>query len=256
MIKRFSITELIATQYIAYLERVIAIVNLSDPTKLKIVLRLNILIAYVARIEKVLKKEQALRETAELKVLEGERNAGIIGFTSFVNSYLRSTKPALVAASKLLFDYLQMLSTYIPREDSSTKSALLNKLYDDAQKKTDVKNAIAIIGAEDWIAQINNANKAFEAKYQARTIIISNEENEDTYSALRQPTKLAYDGLIGIINSRYDVALYENTDTKDLQDLINNINALVEQTEQIIKSTKPKKGKGKLTKAPPSNPIN
>jgi len=256
MIKRFSITELNATQFVAYLERLITIINLSDPTKLKIVLRLNILIAFVTRIEKVLKKEQALRETAELKILEGGRTAGIIGFTSYVNSYLRSSKPNLVAASKLLFDYLQMLSPYIPREDSSTKSALLNKLCEDAVKKAEVKNAIAIIGAEDWITQINNANKAFEAKYQARTIIISNEEHEDTYSALRQPTKLAYDGLIGILNSRYDVAVYENADTKDLLDLINNINALVEQTEQIIKSTKPKKGKGILTKTTPSNPIN
>ncbi len=251
MIKKFDLTGLVATQYFQFLMRLMKIIDDADPTKLNIILRVNPLKIFVAKLSKVVKQDQAYEETKEIKELEDDRDDAIKGYVGYVKSMTRSKKPAVKAAAKFLLNYLNNLSKHIYAEDYSSESAILNKIYQDYLTNTEIKAAIIAIGAQDWLTQINDSNVAFEAKYQERTVEIAEDETEESFTDLRQPSKEAYYALISIINSRYDVAVYENQDTTEYLNLINNINALIIQTEQIIAATKPKKGAGKK---PPTDP--
>jgi len=240
MIKKLRFSELVSTQFLQFFVRLLQMITGADPTKLKIILRVNTLNDLVNRITKVIKQEQAYKETVEIKQYEAERDDAIIGFVAFVKSQTRSKKANVKAAAIFLLNYLNNLSPHIHTEDYSSESAILTKIYTDYQTDVEVKNAIITIGAQDWLTQINDANVAFEAKYKARTITIAADKTKDTYSDLRQPTKDAYYSLLNIIQARFEVALYENQDTTEYVNLMNNMNALIAQTEQIIASTKPK----------------
>lgn len=253
MIKKLRFPQLVSTQFYQFFVRLLVIITNADPTKLKIILRVNPLKDLVDRIAKVLKQDQAYKETAEIKQLEDDRDDAIIGYVGYVKAQTRSKKANIKAAALFLLNYLNNLSPQIYAEDYSSESAILYKIYADYLNNTEVRNAIITIGAQDWLTQINDANVAFEAKYQARTVEIGVQATKDTYSDLRQPTREAYNGLVNIINARYEVALYENQDTTEYVNLMNNMNALIAQTEQIIESTKPK-GDGKNPTTPPTTP--
>jgi hypothetical protein len=255
MIKKLRFSELVSTQFLQFFVRLLQMITGADPTKLKIILRVNTLNDLVNRIAKVIKQEQAYQETVEIKKDDDERDDAIIGYVTHVKSQTRSKKANVKAAAIFLLNYLNNLSPHIHSEDYSSESAILTKIYADYLTDVEVKNAIVTIGAQDWLTQINDANVAFEAKYKARTITMATDKTLDTYSDLRQPTKEAYYSLLNIIQARYEVALYENQDTTDYVNLINNMNALIAQTEQIIASTKPKgDGNNPSTTTPPTTP--
>lgn len=251
MIKKFDVQQLTATQYLQFLVRLAQLILGADPAKLKIKLRFDALNDIVDRLEKVVKKDQELKETEEIVKLDNERDDAIIGFLEFVKALTRSKKANIKAAALLLKRYLNNLSKHIYSEDFSSETTLLTKLYTDYQTNTEIKNAVVTISAEDWLIEINDANVAFEAKYKDRTVSIGNNEKTESFTKLRKPAKTAYQALVKIIESRYEAAVDDKLDTKDLVKLIDNINALVDQTEQIIASTKPKGGDSNPPKDPP-----
>lgn len=160
-----------------------------------------------------------------------------------MRSIIKSWKPEERAAPLFLKDYLLNLSPYVYSEDYSAESAILGKFHQDYLEKAEIKATVAAIKADDWLARINDANLAFEAKYQARTEHIGMDEAKEKYSKPRKPSRQAYYDLVEIINARYVVALYEEQDLSGNQNLINTINALIAQTERIIANTKPRGGK-------------
>ncbi len=230
---------LTASQFVDFLFRILSILNLTDLAKLKIKKRYNVLNAIFIKLNEAYKEEQALAETKEIRSLENRRDRAIRGFSKYIDGLILSPKANIASAALLLKNFLRNLSPNIAKEDYASESSILRKVYDAYLNNTEIKAAIITIAAQDWLTEINDANTAFENKYAARTIVISTNNNKESFTQLRPKAFEAYKKVLKIIDSRYDVALDEEVDGTDYLNLINQINATIDQAEQIIASTQP-----------------
>jgi len=230
---------LTASQFVDFLFRILTILKLSDLPKLKIKKRFDILNAIFNELNDALKREQALAESKEIEALDKRRDRAIRGLMKLIEALILSNKVNIAEAALLLQNFLKNLSPNIAKEDFATESSVLRKFYEAYQNDAKIKAAVITIGAQDWLTEINDANTAFETKYAARTIVITTNNNKQSFSELRPKALEAYKSVLKIIDSRYDVTLDEGVDGTEYLNLINQINATIDQAEQIIKSTQP-----------------
>lgn len=241
MIDKLNSARLSSAEYLQFLVLLLEITEASMPIKLKINNEKEVLEAIIIRLKAAFDREKAFSQTKELELLDKGRDIAITAFLLWVKCLTDHPNPVKKANAIIINKYLKRHGSGIAQLNWQAESSVLTKITEDTTNNIDLKNALISLDGTEWITEINDANKAFIAKYAERTVAMGENGNKESFYVVRVPAKEAYAELVDIIESRYKTAKSDKVDVSEFKTLIDNFNATIHQFKELIKTSKPKK---------------
>lgn len=173
--------------------------------------------------------------TAELQALDKRRDNAIQGIALIVKAYSYHHQPNVVAAAALVQNKLKLYRGNIAYQNYMAESACIhNFLTDSAQPK--LAAAIALLPLAPWVAELQAAHTAFEDCFMQRIQAIGAQQKTDV-AKLRKQTTTLYRQVANLISAQYIIS----DGAAPYDGLIADINALIKQYKQVLRSRKSEK---------------
>ena len=220
----------------------------AGPDALKIKPPRDLLAAMLLRLEAALNQEKANEETRQLEALDSERDDYYTGLTYLINGYAMGKDTAKKEAAQVVKLLLRAQGKNVARQNYQAETAILNKVVKALTTDAKYTAAVAALGLQTWVGDIDAANLAFEAKFKSRNTSISTNDAGPAFGELRKETLPLIDRLFDLISSRYYTAMEDAQPTAAYEALVKEINTLI---DSFVPYTLPK---NKEDKTPPVAP--
>jgi hypothetical protein len=229
MVPKISVNRLRNGEFLRFSNNVISIVTDNGPDALLVTPLLNTLKTANAEAEALFNKEKGSAFTEELTHLDDRRDKAINGISLFVDAHLIHFDAATNNHARILKTNLDAHGTGIAKENYQIETTILKKIAADWTTKPELATATAALGLNNWLAELDAANKAFDAKFLER-----NKQQgaapTDKLKEKRMEVAAAYEKLADRINSYFDIN--EGADpfgktTRELNVLIDKFNKLL-----------------------------
>jgi hypothetical protein len=125
---------------------------------------------------------------------DGQRDARFVGFRDYSQAFIYHPDPEKSAAASLLVRLIQNRDWSLHRLGYAVETSQLNGLLNDLQSP-EARASIKTIGAETWVTDLEEAQKAFEKLYQEK---IDAESKED-YPLISEARKKVIRYLEGLL---------------------------------------------------------
>jgi hypothetical protein len=238
---QISYSRLINAEFYQFLSLIAKSANDADPVLSKFKPEYDALVALQERLLAAINREKALELTAVLEKQDAERDKVISGFVSWINGLANHKRPAKSEPATTIQHYLANHGSGIADKNSQAETAILSKIVADFKSEPNLQNALAKLDGSDWIEDIEETNTAFMNTYAERNGQIGAKQIKETYFDIRKDAIPAYEALVGMILSRYKIAVADKSDITLLQKCVNEIDATLIQYRQLIKATQTNK---------------
>lgn len=233
MISSISLKFLNKDEYFQFISDILSLVQLSDPSKIKIRKAFDLLDLLKADLTLIASRERGSALTKEINALDVRRDDGIIGLRKIVDGNTRHKDEAIRNHALNLLKNIDSYGSGIASQGLSEETATLTKLHFDWTTIPQQIEAIAALNLSVWITEIDEANKLFNKKYLQRAQETGNTSSE-TITKKREETDKAYLKLNELILARFNAAIEDNEDPASYRQLINSINAIIEKYNTLI----------------------
>lgn len=164
----------------------------------------------------------------EIEMADFRRDQCIIAIKGIAENYLRHYDPAFVTAAEILLRTINKYGSSIATQNYMAESESLRQLCDDLEADGPAKDALVKLHLKEWAEEMRVANTAFSTLFQQR-----NKEASllpmGNVKELRASAKIAYDGLMAMLNARNLVS-----PSAPLTALINELNILIGKYNRLL----------------------
>lgn len=234
MIAAIDLNNLRNGEYITFYNNFIQIIDLNNAGFLLVKDEKNALEAEITKIEALYSLSQKSELTPEIEALDARRDKAINGIVITINGLSYHFDAAKSNAANLLAQALKPYGSGIANLNYVLETAQIERLVDDITSKPHLMDAARELGIADWFTELATANTEFNNKYLARTQQLG-AANPDNIKALRQVANQKYydlrDMLDGFYITKKKIDPWKKT--------INELNALIEQYNQLLANRKP-----------------
>lgn len=235
MIKSIYLRALNNAEYLQFIRFYIQLLEKNDPAALKIKPKLIALQARFNEAEAIYKLPLGNDLTGELLEFDLMRDNALMGIKALVEAYFFHYDAAFVAAANHLSKNIDLYGQRIAKMNYQEETTIIESLVRDWTTVPKLISAVKKLGLEDWMDNLENNNRKFMDAYTKRTEEYGSESTENL-RAKRIEVNAAYNDL----NDHLDAyMIIEKTD--NLQKAINELNALIEQYNTLLKSRRPEK---------------
>ena len=233
MISKIPLQELRNSEFLQFSTDTLGIVSLNDPNTLQVLTQFDALTISKTELEGLFKKEQGSQITDEIVKLDALRDSLINGISAVVlgNTYHFDT--TMQGYASVLEANLSIYGAGIARENYQSETAIINNILNDWSTQPDLITAVAALGLDAWVAQLEAANTSFNAKYLERTQELG-AVSSDTLKSKRLETANAYYELRDFIDSYFTI----NKGVAPFDKVTNELNALIDQYNKLLISRK------------------
>jgi hypothetical protein len=232
-------------EFLQFHNNVISIVTDNDPNALLVSALLNPLKTATAEAEALFNKEKGSTFTEALTLLDERRDKAINGIILFVDAHQIHFDAATSNHARALKTNLDAHGTGIAKENYQVETSILKKIVTDWTTKPELVAAVATLGLTAWIAELDTANKAFDAKFLER-----NKQQgaapTDKLKEKRVEVGAAYEKLVARINSYFDI----NAGADPFGKTTRELNVLIDKYNKLLAGRGKNGGDAPL----PSNP--
>jgi len=234
MILSINLRGLVNAEYYQLLKLVVDKVDEANATTLKIKKVRDDLAGILPALKSSLNAEVALSETKVIQDLDQRRDDAIIGLQMIVKGNTRHINTEKKDAANLLKAFFKAQGSEISRLNYQAETSVLDKITDKLKSDAKYIQAIALLGLDEWVAELETSNQQFETVFKSRNTEISASVTNLSFGELKKQSIPVYSKLMNMIESRYATTEEDGTPTAPYQNLINEINALVEAYNSYI----------------------
>lgn len=230
MISSIDLPRLRNAEYVQFQKDLVSIIQRNDAETLNITTKFQTLQTRLNELDVLFKRTLANENTKTIEELDAKRDQAITGIGMLITSYTYHFNVTLRTAAEKLNDSLQVYGTGISRLNYQAETATLTNLINDWETKTDLQEALTTLNLTDWINELKSLNTQFNTIYLNRTQEYGNASPE-TLKGKREQTNEDYYNLRDRINALHTLV---ETEDSPYQTVINQINALIEQYNELI----------------------
>lgn len=210
----------------------------------------DLLAAVFILLQKALNQENVKDETKKIKQLDDDRDSYYVGFSFLVEGYLRGKNDLKKNAAITIRGLLKSQGPNVVRQNYQIESAILSNVVKALTTEPKYIAAVETLGLQSWVADIDEANKAFETAFMSRNTSISESENVPAFGEVRLEAMPLIERLLNLISSRLETAKEDKQPTEPYEKLVAEINTLI---DSFVPYTLPKsKDKADDKPSPPS----
>ncbi len=232
-ISSIDLPKLRNAEFLQFSKDALAIIQLNDPAALSVTTWYNRFKTVTDAIESLFKTDQSNPITDELQTIDVRRDNAINGISAVAEGFSYHFAPATAAAAKTLTDHLSIFGAGIARENLQSETAILTSIVTDCKTKPELIAAIAVLGLDSWVTELEIANASFASRYLARTQQLG-AVSPDTIKAKRQEAAAAWYKLRDKLDAYYEI----NEGAEPFAKATNSLNALIAQYNTLINSRK------------------
>lgn len=230
MIYAIDFPRLRAADFIQFSKDFTSIIHRNNPEALLVKPQYDALMTKIPEMEKLFATLTSNPITAAIEALDLRRDRAIIGVSGLIRHYTYHFEPEKAQAGTVLQKSIdQYNSASIAAENYTTETTIINSLINDWETKSDLQNALTILGLSNWVAELKVANTEFNAKYIDRTQDYATASPENLKSK-RAETTAVYYALRKRLEARAEI---EGTPLYGMT--INELNALITQYNALLK---------------------
>ena len=222
------------SEFLQFSNDSLGIVQLNDPTALKVQPQFNNFMADTTAIDALFKADRGSLITNELVQLDERRDNAITGITAYVQALTYHFIPDTHRHAAALAANLGNYDAGVARQNYQSETAIINSILTDWNTKPALKAAVAALNIADWLAELAAANTAFNAKYLARTQELG-AISPDTIKQKRLDAANTFYKLRDFIDSYYTL----NEGAEPYAKVSNELNALITQYNTLLAGRKP-----------------
>jgi hypothetical protein len=229
MTERIKLKSLRNGEFLQFSNNVISIITDNNPDALLVTALFNPMKNATAEAEALFNKERGSSITEELTLLDERRDKAINGILLFLESHQNHFDAAISNATRVLKTNLDAHGTGIAKENYQVETTILKKIVADWTTKPELAAAVTTLGLTSWLAELDAANKAFDAKFLER-----NKQQgaapTDKLKEKRVEVVAAYEKLVKRINSQFDI----NEGAEPFGKTVRELNVLIEKFNRLL----------------------
>jgi len=240
MINSFYLRGLVNSEFYQFIKLIVDKVDESDPTVLKIKNRRDDLFKILAPLKSALNQETANAETKVIEALDERRDNTFKGLSFNITGSTFHSDPVKSEAATLLQVFIKAQGSGIARLNYQAETSVLSKITDAFKNDAKYVAAVATLGLQDWITNLETANVEFENRFKARNTDISVNADAPSFGSLKKQAIPLYTSLVALIESRYEAALDDKAPTAGYEKLMNEVNTLIDSFSIYLSKPKAK----------------
>ena len=233
MITSINLNDLRNGEYITFQKNCSQIIDLNDANALLVKGEKDLLDAETFKIEDLFLIMKKSELTPVIEALDARRDRAINGITITINGYTYYFEEDKSNAANVLANALKPYGSGIATLNLVLETAQIDSLISDFTSKPALIAAANVLGLTSWFTELGTANAAFNKKYLDRTQELG-AANPDNIKALRLIANQKYyelrDMLDGYFITKKKIDPWKKT--------INEINALIDQYNQLLANRK------------------
>jgi hypothetical protein len=229
MTNKISVNRLRNGEFLQFHNNVISIITDNNPDALLVTAQFNPLKNATAEAEALFNKERGSSFTEELTLLDERRDKAINGIFFFLEAHQNHFDAAINSNTRVLKTNLDAHGTGIARENYQVETTIIKKVVTDWATKPELAAAVAALGLTNWLAELDTANKAFDAKFLERNKH-QGATASDKLKEKRVEVVAAYEKLVRRINSQFDI----NEGAEPFGKTVRELNVLIEKFNRLL----------------------
>ncbi len=222
-------------EYLQYIKNYLEIVLRNNPTVLKVLAKYDDLMTKSTELDALFKKILANEKTAEILALDERRDDAINGIYYVAQGYDYHYEATLKTAGMLIKDSISVYGGGIAKLNYQAETATITSLVLDWENKAPLVAAFNTLNLTAWKNELKTANIAFNEKFLDRTQEYGNATPENLKSKREETNQVYY-----AVRDRIDALhLLEETSPSPYITVINQLNALIDQYNSLLKNRAP-----------------
>ncbi|MCK8523214.1 DUF6261 family protein [Aquimarina sp. D1M17] len=215
------------SEFMRYVNEIKNITTRYDPKNLNIVPQIIILNDHFIALHTDAKKQVENTTSDTIEALDKRRDLAIIGMQSVCQSYTYHYDPEKRAAARVLLHSFDQCGKIIIYQNHHNKTDIINRLCEDWEKISVLKNALITLKLNKWAQELIEANSSFNWKYLQQKI-----EFETVKQLPIDEHRKAIENSYFVLLSH--ISVYKSiSNSEDYDRLINDINHLTLQYNQL-----------------------
>ena len=239
MINTFSITRLSNPVHLQFMDYVVTLVSDKNPTALNVKPQHDLLSQKVTELKDLYKAVQGSPISEQIIEADALRDQIMTGIVKVVEANTYHYDEHVRVWAHLLKNNIRVYGDNLVRNDFQTETAKIESIANDWRTKPELLNAMTMLEMNEWMIELENANREFKRLYALRTEEIS-QKSEETMQTKRVEVNAAYTDLCKYLNSFAVI----NSSNPAYEVVISGINAYVDQYATLLKQ---KRSRTKVT---------
>ena len=235
MIDAINLMILRNAEFIQFSKDFTALVKTNDPTALSVQPQYDNMIVKISELERLFKNALSNPITAEMEAVDMQRDQAINGIIAMIDAYSYHHNTVLAQAAVVLQNNLKLYDSGIAKQNYQSETAIINNLLTDWESKQPLSSALNTLQLGDWANILKSHNQDFNQKYLARTQDFATVSPENQKSKRAEVMTAYYElrKFLEAFSTIQSSAAYDKT--------INEVNALIEQYNSLLKGRTPTK---------------
>ena len=210
------------SEFVQYLKNALAIISSYNPEELKVKEQFDATNNPFQELSNLFKKELGSDITIELQEIDKRRDDALNGISANLESLTYHFNEEIRSSAFELIESIDLHGSGLARLPYQSETSVISSIIRKWQLEEGKKQALQILGLEDWVTELDNANKLFDERFLAR-IREKARDPEITVASLRKETTEAFRTLLEHLDAHLLLTSNENYDK-----LIKELNTLTE----------------------------
>lgn len=181
------------------------------------------------KISDLFAKEKKSKLSKKIENADLRRDDAVTGIKQCAEAFVKHFNPNFRKAAQDLLDGINKYGANIAGQNYIQESAILKNLSEDFENNTDLKNALTVLNIVDWAAELNEANKEFNALFLQRNEDSSRQKPDVSMKELRIDFKVIMEKTFENVYARHILA-----SSDDVLFLIGELNTLIAKFNKIV----------------------
>lgn len=216
------------SEFVQYVKNALAIISSSNPEELKVKEQFNATNNPFQELSSLFKKELGSDITIELQEIDKRRDDALNGINANLESLTYHFKKEIRTSAFELIESIKLHGSGLARLPYQSETSVISSIIRKWQSEEEKKQALQNLGLEEWVTELENANKLFDERFLARIREQANDP-EITVATLRKETTEAFRTL----QEHLDAHALLTSDEK-YDKLIKELNTLTESYNQTV----------------------
>lgn len=217
-------------EYIRYMKDVITLCGNNNPVALKIDTQVNNLQLSIEPLNNLFMLERGNLLTPELQAADARRDAAVTGLRFAATAFTYHYEPETKNAATVVAAGIDKYGAGLARLNYIAETEVIESLVGDFANNTDMVAAADTLRLQNWVAEMNMANQAFNQLYITRTGDYASKP-KGSLTEQRDVTTEAYNDLVAHIFSYQTL-----TKAVGYTKLIEELNSLTNQYNKVVES--------------------